>query len=356
MRPSRGRPQIGAVAESAEAPAAPLPLPRAPERIVELGSPVFGAWAGSVPDAPFDGLNEEYPRGTVARRLVEKRWVYVLVPTREVMLAMALVDAGYLSSGFCAVLDRGSGKLLFDSSPVLPPLCARVSDVPGDGLSARLAGPRIKARIERSGGRILVEARWMSAAVDVVLDARKAPPPLSVCSRIDTGRFNFTQKLTAVPAEGEIRAGNARFAVQGDLAGMDFTHGFPARETRWRWAFGSGKAMGRTVAFNLSEGFLPGSPESAVWVDGPPCGAGPVHFEGDFSDRDAPWHIRSADGGLDLVFTPEGRRAQNIDLKLVASRYVQPFGTFRGHVTAASGERIGIEGVPGVTEEHSARW
>jgi hypothetical protein len=356
LRPPRRKGQIGAVAESAPAPAAPLPLPRAPSRIVELGSPVFGAWAGSVPDASFDGLNEEYPRGMVARRLTEKRWVYVLVPTREVMLAMALVDAGYLSSGFCAVLDRGSGKLLFDSSPVLPPLCASIGEVPGDGLSARLVGPRIKARIERSGGRILVEARWMSAAVDVVLDARAAPPPLSVCSRIGTGRFNFTQKLVCVPAEGEIRAGNARFTVHGDLAGMDFTHGFPARETKWRWAFGSGKAGARTIGFNLSEGFLPGSPESAAWVDGPPCATGPVRFEGDFSDRDAPWRIRGEDGGLDLVFTPEGRRAQDIDLKLVASRYLQPFGTFRGHLTAASGERIAIEAIPGVTEEHVARW
>jgi hypothetical protein len=292
----------------------------------------------------------------MARRLVEKRWVYVLVPTRDVMLAMAIVDAGYLSSGSCAILDRGSGKLLFDSSPVLPPLCARVGDLPGDGLHARLVGPRIKARIERSAGRILIEARWMSAAVDVVLDARTAPPPLSVCSHIDTGRFNFTQKLVAVPAEGEIRAGNARFTVHGDLAGMDFTHGFLARETKWRWAFGSGKAGAHTIGFNLSEGFLPGSPESAVWIDGPPCATGPVRFEGDFSDRDAPWRIRGDDGGLDLVFTPEGRRAQNIDLKLVASRYVQPFGTFRGHVTAASGERIEIEGLPGVTEEHAARW
>jgi hypothetical protein len=66
--------------------------------------------------------------------------------------------------------------------------------------------------------------------------------------------------------------------------------------------------------------------------------------------------MRSEDGGLDFVFTPEGRRAQNIDLKVVASRYVQPFGTFRGHVTAASGERIVIEALPGVTEEHAARW
>jgi hypothetical protein len=321
---------------------------------VELGSPVFGAWAGSVPDAGFATLNEEYPRRLVARRLVEKRWVYLLVPTPEAMLAMAIVDAGYLSSGFCTVLDRGSGKLLFDSSPVLPPLCATVSDAPGDGMNARLVGPRIHARIERSGGRILVEARWMTAAVDLVLDAGAAPPALSVCSRIDTGRFNFTQKLAAVPAEGEIRAGNARFGVHGELSGIDFTHGFPARETKWLWAFGSGTVGGHTIAFNLSEGFLPGSPESAVWIDGPPCGTGPVHFEGDFSDPAATWRIRGQT--VDLVFTPEGRRAQKIDLGIVASRYVQPFGTFRGRLTSVSGERIEIDDLPGVTEEHEARW
>ena len=221
-------------------------------------------------------------------------------------------------------------------------------------MNARLTAPRIHARIERSGGRILVEARWMTAAVDLVLDAGAAPPALSVCSRIDAGRFNFTQKLAAIPAEGEIRAGNARFGVHDALSGIDFTHGFPARETKWRWAFGSGKAGARTIAFNLSEGFLPGSPESAAWIDGPPCATGPVHFEGDFSDPAATWRIHGQT--LDLVFTPEGRRAQNIDLGIVASRYVQPFGTFRGHLTGVSGERIEIDGVPGVTEEHEARW
>jgi hypothetical protein len=337
-------------------PAAPQALPRAPSRIVENGAPTFGAWAGTVPDASFAGLGEEYPQGLVARRTVEKRWVYVLVPAREAMLAMAIVDAGYLSSGFCAILDRGSGRVLFDWSPVLPPLCARVADEPGDGLRARLMGPRIRARIERSAGRILVEARWMTASADLVLDARAAPPPLSVCARIDPGRFDFTQKLVAIPAEGEIRAGNVRFEVRGELCGLDFTHGFLARETKWHWAFGTGTASGRVIGFNLSEGFLPGSAECAVWLDGPPCAAGAVRFEGDFADPDAPLRIRGEDGGLDLVFTPEGRRAQDIDLGVVASRYVQPFGTFRGHLTNASGERIDLDGVPGVTEEHAARW
>src|SRR5436305_7686492 len=126
--------QIGAMAEPSPATPAPQALPRAPSRIVENGAPTFGAWAGSVQDASFAGLGEDYPRGLVARRLVEKRWVYLLVPTREAMLAMAIVDAGYLSSGFCTVLDRGSGKLLFDSSPVLPPLCASIGGAPGGGL------------------------------------------------------------------------------------------------------------------------------------------------------------------------------------------------------------------------------
>jgi len=357
LRQRRRRRHIAAVSEPASSPATPpLPLPRAPARIVELGSPVYGAWSGSVPDARLEGLTEEYPRGILARRLTEKRWVYLLVPTPEVMLALAIVDAGYLSSGFCSILDRGSGKLLVDANAVLPPLCASIADAPSDGLRARLVGPRISARIERSGGRIVVSARFLAASVDVVLDARSAPPPLSVCARIDPGRFNFTQKLVAVPADGEIRAGNSRFPVQSALAGMDFTHGFLARETKWRWAFGSGNASGHTVAFNLSQGFPPGSPESAVWVDGPPCAAGPIRFEGDLSARGAQWRMRSEDGGVDLVFTPEGQRAQTIDLKVVSSRYVQPFGTFRGHVTAASGKRIEVDGIPGVTEEHAARW
>ena len=67
--------------------------------------------------------------------------------------------------------------------------------------------------------------------------------------------------------------------------------------------------------------------------------------------RDSPWRIRSEDGRVDLTFTPEGYRAQTIDLKVISSRYLQPFGTFSGQI-----DGVAIEGLPGVTEDHAARW
>ena len=333
----------------------PRPLPAPPERLVEAGAVVEGTWAGALHDAAFAGLRGEYERGFIERRLVEKRWQALFVATPQTMISFAIVDAGYLSSGIFSVFDRGARRVLIDSNPVLPPLFAWVADEPNDGMRAVLTGPRIGARIERSGGRILATARWANAALDLAIDARRAPPPLSAARRLGPGRFNFTQKLVLAPAEGEVRVGNARFAVRGDMAGLDFTHGYLARETAWRWAFASAVQADRRIAFNLSEGFMDAG-ENAVWIDGAPCSVGPVRFGFEATAPLAPWRIASDDGSLQLTFQPEGYRSQSVDLKVIVSKYLQPFGVFSGHVTTATGERIAIDALPGVAEDHTARW
>jgi Protein of unknown function (DUF2804) len=344
------------MAEASETTGArPRALPAPPARLVESGSPVEGAWAGAIGHVGFEGLGAEYARGPLDRRLVEKRWQALFLATPQVMVSLAVVDAGYLSSGIFAVFDRGARRLLLDSSPVLPPLFARVEEEPNDGMRAVLTGPRIATRIERSAGRVLATARWGSAALDLSLDARAAPPPLSAALRLGPGRFNFTQKLIGLPAEGEIRVGNTRFAVRGELAGLDFTHGHLARVTSWRWAFASARQGGRLIGFNLSEGFMQ-SFENAAWVDGAPCAVGAVRFDFEPSAPLAPWRIRSDDGSLQLTFQPEGFRSQNVDLKLIASKYLQPYGVFSGHLTTAAGERVALDALPGVTEDHTARW
>jgi Protein of unknown function (DUF2804) len=279
--------------------------------------------------------------------------VYLLVPMREAMPALAVVDAGYLSTGICAVFDRGARRLLADSSPVLPPLLARISDSPGEALEAQLAGPLIRARFRRNGDRILVSAKWAHVGVDLSLDLAGAPPALSACCALAPGRFDFTQKLVGLAAHGEIRAGNTRFIASGERSGLDFSHGLLLRETRWRWAFATGE--GRVAGVNLSDGFIEAA-ENAVWIDGAPVAVGPVRFERDAERPHEPWRVRSADGGVDLAFRPEGQRAQTIDLKLISSRYVQPFGSFSGHVSSPSGERIEVRDLPGVAEDHEALW
>jgi hypothetical protein len=304
-------------------------LPQAPSKIEE------GLFKGSVADATFP------PRSLLTKRLVEKKWVYALVTTPEVMAAFAIVDAGYLASGFCAVFDRGSRRLLVDQNQVLPSICVDVSDKPG---SARLIGPGIDARINPE----TFKATWGAAAVDLRFDLTRAPPPMTAVAPIgEPGKFNLTQKTVLVPVEGEIRAGNARFSLTGGHAGLDYTHGLLARQTAWRWAFG----MGGRVAFNFSEGFLQGQGENVAWVDGEPHATGPVRFEFSGTEPLSAWRIRSEDGRVDLVFRPEGYRAQTVDLMVILSKYVQPFGMFSGKVHG-----VDVKDVAGVTEDHVARW
>ncbi len=109
---------IPGMAEASQHPAArPRPLPPPPARLVEAGAPVEGTWAGPLRDAGFDGLAGEYARGFLERRLVEKRWQALFLATPQAMISLAIVDAGYLSSGILSVFDRGARRVLVDSNP-----------------------------------------------------------------------------------------------------------------------------------------------------------------------------------------------------------------------------------------------
>lgn len=330
-----------------------MSLPPAPSSLPgDDGAPRTGLYSGALADARFEGLQAPFAPGILERRLMEKRWAYLFVSTPEVMACFAVVDAGYLSSGICAVFDRGSRRLLANENPVLPPFCANVSDRTAEGFSARLIGPAIEARLQREGGTIALRARWAHVEADLELDAEGAAQPITAIAPVGAaGRFDLTQKTVLLPAEGEIRAGNVRFPIQGQLAGIDYTHGYLARETSWKWGFAVGRQGKRRLAFNFSEGFLQGEGENVAWIDGEPQATGAVRFERSGEEPLATWRLRSERGDVDLTFRPEGYRAQAIDLKLISSKYLQPFGTFSGTLPGAE-----ISDLPGVCEDHAARW
>lgn len=300
-------------------------------------------------DPSFAPLKPPFAPSFLERRLIEKKWQYALVTTPELMLAIAIVDTGYLASGICGVFDRGSRRLLANENPVLPPLSARVAEAPGD---ARLVGPGLRATVEKAGTQLFIRANWAHTDVDLALDLAGAATPMTAIAPVGPpGRFDFTQKTVLVPVQGEVRAGNIGFEVRGQFAGLDYTHGYLARETAWRWAFASGRAGGRPVAFNFSDGFLQGEGENVAWIDGEPQRAGPVSFTFDGNAPLSQWRLRSEDGRTDLVFQPEGYRSQTIDLKLILSSYLQPFGTYAGTIHG-----VKIDAIAGVAEDHTARW
>jgi hypothetical protein len=129
---------------------------------------------------------------------------------------------------------------------------------------------------------------------------------------------------------------------------IDSSAGYHARTTEWRWSAGVGRSTdGRALVWNLVDGVhdAPRQSERTVWVGGEAAEVGPVEFADDLSS------VGFAEGGA-LQFSAEAERARRDDLKIFASDYRQPFGTFAG--TLPGGLEV-AEGY-GVMEWHDVRW
>lgn len=170
------------------------------------------------------------------------------------------------------------------------------------------------------------------------------------------GRWNLTVKDNTVTATGVIRWGSREFKADG-AAIVDVTDAYAPRHTVWHWASCAGRdAQGRAVGVNLCalHNDSERARENVLWVDGEPHPLGAARFDFDRANPGAaPWTITG--DGLDLRFEPAGLREGHENLLLVQSRFVQPYGVFRGTVSAG-GVTATLDGVTGVVEDHDALW
>ncbi len=335
-------------------------LPAAPlDAIAPSGEPRFGAYAGSLERV---GLTRAAPASRVRGALARKRWTFLFAASEEAMIAAAVVEAGWFAAGFAWVLDRSLGALAVDLSAAgLPGLNARVDERPGVGARARFSGVGLRIDVERLDDRYalsLVARNGITA--DVLLDARGAPDPFVLVTPVAGPGVRVTQKSGALAASGSVRIGGRTLRFEGGMGGVDATHGYLARETAWRWAFGTGRmAGGEPVAFNLAEGFAgvpAGDPgENALFGARATVRLPPVAFSWDRDYPLAPWRVRSADGRVDLAFAPVAVHREVKNLGVLRSRFSQVAGTFTGRLPGPAGS-VEVAGLPGVVEDHWARW
>lgn len=111
------------------------------------------------------------------------------------------------------------------------------------------------------------------------------------------------------------------------------------RQTCWNWAAtASSLDDGRSLGLNLSCGVNETSfTENAFWVGGIMTKVDLVDFDYDPDDLSAPWHIRSGDRKVDLVFYPEAQREEKINAFFLASRFTQMLGIFEGTLKTDEG-------------------
>ena len=324
----------------------------APESVVLAGAPAHGRYAGRIARIDWTALR---PRpGWLWRRLHHKRWQYVGLGNAQLFIGVAIVDLGWTCTAFAYLFDRRRRRLLADwSQDGLPGLQAGVSDAPLADARAWFRGPGARLALSHEAGDLLrLQVATRALRIEAELSLQDMAVPLLAIGPIEGGLAHATQKTSALRVRGWAEAEGQRFALDDAWAAVDASNGLLARDTAWRWA----SAHRPDVGFNLQQGYF-GNQENVLWLDGQPVALGAAQFDFDADQPLRPWRVRTDDGLLDLIFTPEGARAQSRDLLVAASHYVQPVGTFAGRVrTGPDAPAREIGELLGVTEDHRSRW
>lgn len=333
-----------------------MTIPIAPDKLTDAGGqPQTGTYQGVVDNACFGGLRT---LSRWRRSVGHKRWIYLGLFSDELVAGGCVVDLTYLASGFAFALEQSSG-LLLDHHRMGPRLRQAVPDSAVAGTARfSLAGDQVTIHSDaRPGGqgrrlRVRMGRGRQQLRMDLQLvDDSQRVTPLSAITELPGGHASFTHKSVGLPVQGSVSIGARTIEVRQGLAAVDYTHCLPEHHTAWRWACAAGRSScGKLLGLNLVSGWNIAMPaENAAWIDGQLMPLGPASFT-IAADR---WRVETEQ--LSMRFYPSGERRQDVDLKLIASRYVQPMGRFEGQLRSPGGT-LQFEQLYGVTEDHEAAW
>lgn len=333
-------------------------LPQAPSSVVQSkGKPAFGLYQGFIPRVDWSSLGS-----SLFFRTRTKSWHYVSIFGPKCVLTTAIVDFGWGATAFIYLFDREERKLLVDLSfRGIPGVSGRVSERPGPGAFSRFTSFSGGVLLEQPVGLPVWLLRINGTGgfrVNATLHTDgKVPTPICAIAPAKGGLGNCTHKQPSLPVEGMIEYDGKVYDLNGYTAFIDHTRGILGREAAWRWVCAADPKIG----INLVEGFND-SIENVVWVDGTIVPVGPVKIQFDEDNPLAPWTVRSErEGAVDLVFTPEGSRKEDIELVVARSHYLQPIGVFNGRIDPTKLgfpdlKPVEINRLVGVTENHATVW
>ena len=320
------------------------------------GSPLTGSFRGPLPSG--DLRAQRRLLGAARSLATEKAWVWGVVASEDVLISFAVVDVGYANNAFLYVADPRGTLRARESALGVPRLSAAIGEGALEVCSARFRFPRSQYAITRGAGESAYRVRIETPSVhlEVALETRDAPPPISAVVSLPGGRVCATEKRALLRVRGGLAIRGERRTLDDATGGLDYTHGFLPRQTAWRWGYFMGRATcGTRVAMNLVEGFN-GAPECALWIGDEVMGIAEGVFRFSREDYLAPWQITTPDGAVDLSFQPSGMYADVRNLGVVRSRFRQPFGLFAGTIRGPSGRALTLDGAPGVVEDQDMLW
>ncbi len=334
---------------------------QSPDRLVTGGVRVYGRLAARPASVnPLDEFTRRYSRRLHRLRL--KEWIGFTLLHPDWYCSLIMQDANYLASSEIYAYDRRTATLSQHAANAPGGSLHMPERLTSSHCSFRRKGYRLDFDFSGEQGEhclrfdIAATNTAPAFAGELNLDASLATAPLSVSSRLPGGRL-YTHKAI-FPAEGVLRVGDQKIAFDGtrDLAIIDEHKSMLPYRTTWLWGtFGLRAADGIVGANAVDRPEVPGEEEkSCLWTPGGCEPLADIEFQQQAGGPDAPWHIVSRDGRLDVTFEPEGRKQVRHQLGIVAIDYFQLFGRYRGTVRGAH-RSYPVEGARGVCESMNAR-
>jgi len=330
----------------------PPVLERAPKQLRTEGGWAFGRYRRPIVEPALGP-------GSFGRKLRVKEWHYHSIAGDDWFLGFALVQLGYVANAFVYLVDRATDeKLEYEAiSPLGRALSFAPSSVLGE-TSWRSGQSRIQIGYDKGWNVELdVSLSGKRLSGEIRIEEQEA---LAVVFPLAADRPAYTHKAAGMPAQANLSLSGSRVVLSNALATLDWTRSLARRRTRWKWASFAGKSRdGRTIGLNLSSDVYDDpegeSHENAAWIDGVTHDLAGVCFELPSDPASEPWHIRSSSSDqVDLEFRPHGARRQTLNLGLIRSDFIQPFGTFHGRLSTP--EPVRVDGAFGVVENHFALW
>lgn len=301
----------------------------------------------------------------------KKRYDAWGVQSDDAYFCTALVDLGYLGYTFAFLYDLQTGD--FAEVSRITPFCKGIHvarNVDGESYlrsrSLRISYHRQPPTREHDGSVILEVNAHLSNGdpftAELIAEYPRGEETMNVVIPWSERKFHFTSKHAAIPAHGIVTVGNktTNFVPERSFAWLDFGRGIWPYESAWNWTIAGGISDGRRVGFNFGSGWTDGTgmTENAIFVDGKVHKlAEDIRFDYDPTNVLAPWHLRSVGTPrVDLVFTPKHDRFDATNAILIKSSLHQVIGHFSGSLIDDEGNRIAIQNLVGVVEEHKARW
>ena len=302
-----------------------------------------------------------------------KRWNFACVATQDLLFAVAISDADYVGLVFAWMYDFRTGELR--DMEQLQPLARGVklgesfsdeAEFSGGGVSMHWKPQRVGSDAAQPSAIELqlhcpnFGGEKLTAELQIQLP--RSDESLNLVVPWSDARFGFTSKHVCLPTHGFITVGEKTRTLVAEqaLGSIDFSRGVWPYNSRWHWASGSGYAGGRRVGLNLGAGWTDGTGvvENAIFLDGHVVPLWEqVQFLFDPVNLRGLWRIQSPESqNVRLTFTPAQSRTQDTNLGILRTKLDQVIGHFSGRVILPSGEELLIEDLPGIAENHIARF